>query len=68
MFGQAWDSSEYDEEKKTWVPVDMDLSAIVLDGSGKHVDTCYFAKISTQSDNLVHSGDSKDGMYHPDNN
>ena len=42
--------------------VDLDLSAVVFDTSGKFVESVYFGNLRSVDGALVHSGDSKDGQ------
>ncbi|WP_189718657.1 TerD family protein [Streptomyces chryseus] len=41
--------------------IDLDASVIAYDGSRKHIDSCYFGKLSILSGAIKHSGDNLTG-------
>jgi stress response protein SCP2 len=58
-FGFQWDSNDYDDASQTWLTVDLDASAVILDAKGAHIDTCYFGQLSALQGAVTHSGDTK---------
>lgn len=47
--------------KETMVQMDLDLSCVVLDGTGKATDTVWYGKLRDDSESIIHVGDSLAG-------